>query len=63
MHVARRHGVGNLAYSPLSEGLLTGKYRVGEAFPADSRFAAASPANMDDERTTPGNQDRPAFVQ
>jgi aryl-alcohol dehydrogenase-like predicted oxidoreductase len=45
MHVARRHGVGNLAYSPLSEGLLTGKYRVGEAFPADSRFAAASPAN------------------
>jgi aryl-alcohol dehydrogenase-like predicted oxidoreductase len=45
MHVAHRHGVGNLTYSPLSEGLLTGKYHVGEAFPAGSRFADASPAN------------------
>jgi aryl-alcohol dehydrogenase-like predicted oxidoreductase len=52
MNVAHRHGVGNLTYSPLSEGLLTGKYRMGEAFPADSRFAAASPANNYGARLT-----------
>ncbi len=45
MSTAYRHGVANLTYSPLAEGLLTGKYGVGGAFPADSRFAAASPVN------------------
>jgi aryl-alcohol dehydrogenase-like predicted oxidoreductase len=43
--IAYEHGVANLTYSPLAEGLLTGKYRAGEAFPTDSRFAVASPAN------------------
>jgi aryl-alcohol dehydrogenase-like predicted oxidoreductase len=52
LNVAHRHGVGNLTYSPLSEGLLTGKYRMGEAFPAGSRFAAASPANNYGARLT-----------
>jgi len=42
---AHRHGVANLAYSPLAEGLLTGKYAPDGVFPAGSRFAAASPAN------------------
>lgn len=33
-------GVGLIAYFPLAGGLLTGKYRQGEAPPAGSRFAA-----------------------
>ncbi|PYI53374.1 aldo/keto reductase [Paenibacillus flagellatus] len=32
--------VGILSYSPLGRGILTGKYREGEAPPADSRLAA-----------------------
>ena len=50
--IAYEHGVANLTYSPLAEGLLTGKYRVGEGFPANSRFAAASPANNYEARLT-----------
>ena len=53
MSVAQHLGVGNLTYSPLAEGLLTGKYRVEEAFPANSRFAVASPVNNYRARLTP----------
>lgn len=35
-----RHGIGNLAFSPLAHGVLTGKYRPGEPPPADSRAAS-----------------------
>lgn len=34
-----RHGIGNLAFSPLAHGVLTGKYRPGQPPPADSRAA------------------------
>jgi aryl-alcohol dehydrogenase-like predicted oxidoreductase len=34
-----QHGIGLLPYYPLASGLLTGKYKRGEPFPADSRFA------------------------
>ncbi|WP_406290015.1 aldo/keto reductase [Embleya sp. NBC_00896] len=37
---ARHFGVGVIPYFPLASGLLSGKYRRGEEFPADSRFAA-----------------------
>ncbi len=50
--IACRFGVANLTYSPLAEGLLTGKYHTGEAFPAGSRFAAASPTNNYGTRLT-----------
>jgi aryl-alcohol dehydrogenase-like predicted oxidoreductase len=33
----QRHGLGTMIYSPLSGGVLTGKYKRGEAPPADSR--------------------------
>jgi aryl-alcohol dehydrogenase-like predicted oxidoreductase len=33
----RQYGIGIIPYSPLADGLLTGKYRPGEAPPADSR--------------------------
>lgn len=36
----RRFGLGLLPYFPLASGLLTGKYRRGEAPPADGRIAA-----------------------
>jgi aryl-alcohol dehydrogenase-like predicted oxidoreductase len=32
-----REGIGQLAWSPLAQGLLTGKYRPGEPLPAGSR--------------------------
>ncbi|MFI6986458.1 aldo/keto reductase [Embleya sp. NPDC050154] len=37
---ARHFGVGVIPYFPLASGLLSGKYRRGEEFPQDSRFAA-----------------------
>ena len=37
-----REGIGQIVWSPLRQGLLTGKYRPGEAPPADSRAASQS---------------------
>jgi aryl-alcohol dehydrogenase-like predicted oxidoreductase len=39
---ARRHHLGVVPYFPLASGLLTGKYRKGEAFPEGSRLATMS---------------------
>ncbi len=33
------HGISQIVWSPLAQGLLTGKYKPGQDFPADSRFA------------------------
>lgn len=38
---ARAAGIGVVPYFPLASGLLTGKYRRGEAFPEGSRLAAS----------------------
>jgi aryl-alcohol dehydrogenase-like predicted oxidoreductase len=35
-----RHGIGNLAFSPLAHGVLTGKYAAGQPPPSDSRAAS-----------------------
>jgi aryl-alcohol dehydrogenase-like predicted oxidoreductase len=35
-----RHGIGNLAFSPLAHGVLTGKYNPGQAPPPGSRAAS-----------------------
>jgi aryl-alcohol dehydrogenase-like predicted oxidoreductase len=35
--VCREHGISQVVWSPLAQGVLTGKYRPGEAPPADSR--------------------------
>lgn len=37
---AQQHGMGIVPYFPLASGLLTGKYRQGEAYPTGSRFDA-----------------------
>jgi aryl-alcohol dehydrogenase-like predicted oxidoreductase len=36
-----RHGIGQIVYSPLAQGVLSGKYLPGQAPPADSRAAAS----------------------
>jgi aryl-alcohol dehydrogenase-like predicted oxidoreductase len=35
-----QHGIGQIVFSPLAQGVLTGKYRRGETPPADSRAAS-----------------------
>jgi aryl-alcohol dehydrogenase-like predicted oxidoreductase len=37
--MAQAYGIGLLAFSPLAEGILTGKYERGKPLPEDSRFA------------------------
>jgi len=37
-----REGIGQIVWSPLAQGVLTGKYRPGQPAPADSRAASAS---------------------
>lgn len=37
--MAQAYGIGLLTFSPLAEGILTGKYARGTALPEDSRFA------------------------
>src|SRR6185436_19485740 len=40
--LCERNGISQIVWSPLAQGVLTGKYRVGEALPADSRATSAS---------------------
>lgn len=35
--LCREHGIGQVVFSPLEQGILTGKYRPGQALPAGSR--------------------------
>ncbi|HEY9127887.1 MAG TPA: aldo/keto reductase, partial [Acidobacteriaceae bacterium] len=39
--VCREHGLGNIVYGPLAQGVLTGKYTPGQPPPAESRAADA----------------------
>jgi aryl-alcohol dehydrogenase-like predicted oxidoreductase len=39
--LSQANGISQIVWSPLAQGLLTGKYRVGQAPPADSRAAHA----------------------
>ncbi|MFB5268101.1 aldo/keto reductase [Paenibacillus enshidis] len=55
-----KYGIGVLVWSPLSGGLLTGKYRFGEAYSADSRaatFAGSLKSVVDPNR----EENRPKF--
>jgi aryl-alcohol dehydrogenase-like predicted oxidoreductase len=42
----QRHGLGTLVYSPLGGGMLSGKYRQGEAPASDSRYGRGGRAQM-----------------
>jgi aryl-alcohol dehydrogenase-like predicted oxidoreductase len=48
-----RHGLGVLAFAPLAHGVLSGKYRDGEAAPAGSRAARPTDRWMFDRYLTP----------
>jgi len=51
---AREYGLGLLPFFPLASGLLTGKYKRGEAAPSDTRFAIVS--WLRDRYVTPRNE-------
>jgi aryl-alcohol dehydrogenase-like predicted oxidoreductase len=40
LDICRRNGISQVVFSPLAQGVLTGKYRPGEPPPADSRAAS-----------------------
>ena len=40
LNVCERNGIGQIVYSPLAQGVLTGKYLPGAEYPADSRIAS-----------------------
>ena len=40
LELSERHGISQVCWSPLAQGVLTGKYRPGEQPPADSRAAS-----------------------
>jgi aryl-alcohol dehydrogenase-like predicted oxidoreductase len=41
--LCQEYGVGVVSYSPLARGILTGKYKVGESYPAGSRASRNDP--------------------
>jgi aryl-alcohol dehydrogenase-like predicted oxidoreductase len=42
LELCAAHGIGQIVWSPLAQGLLTGKYRLGQPAPEGSRFATES---------------------
>lgn len=46
-------GIGNIVWSPLAQGVLTGKYRPGQAPPDDSRAASDTMSGFIDRMLTP----------
>lgn len=40
--ISEKHGLGQVVFSPLAQGVLTGKYKLGEAIPEGSRAAQGS---------------------
>lgn len=47
--LCQARGIGVVSYSPLARGILTGKYRPGEAFPDGSRAARKDPRMLQAE--------------
>ena len=52
--LTRANGISQIVWSPLAEGVLTGKYKPGEAPPADSRAANESMNNFIDRKMSEG---------
>lgn len=44
--VSMKHGIGQVVFSPLAQGVLTGKYRKGEGIPSGSRASVEGYANL-----------------
>jgi aryl-alcohol dehydrogenase-like predicted oxidoreductase len=63
-----QHGISQIVWSPLAQGLLTGKYRAGEEPPADSRAANSDMNNsiglvMNDDTLAAVDRLRPVAEQ
>ena len=58
-----RAGIGQVVWSPLAEGFLTGKYQEGVPFPHDSRAADGRVASAIADYMTPANYARVARLQ
>jgi aryl-alcohol dehydrogenase-like predicted oxidoreductase len=54
MPAAQQYGLGLLPFFPLASGLLTGKYKRGEAAPDDTRFGKVP--RLRDQYVTPRNE-------
>jgi aryl-alcohol dehydrogenase-like predicted oxidoreductase len=55
IHVSEKHGIGQVVFSPLAQGVLTGKYKKGEQAPEGTR---AAQKNMSISQLTDENLDR-----
>lgn len=44
--VSEKHGIGQVVFSPLAQGVLTGKYKKGEPVPAGSRASQENLSNL-----------------
>ncbi|WP_059170368.1 aldo/keto reductase family protein [Bacillus sp. FJAT-27445] len=44
--VSQKHGIGQVVFSPLAQGVLTGKYQKGQEIPAGSRASVEGYANL-----------------
>jgi aryl-alcohol dehydrogenase-like predicted oxidoreductase len=51
--LCEREGISQIVWSPLGQGVLTGKYRPGQAPPPDSRAASASMSGFIDRLVEP----------
>jgi 1-deoxyxylulose-5-phosphate synthase len=51
--LCEREGISQIVWSPLAQGVLTGKYRPGEPLPADSRAASESMGGFIDRLIEP----------
>ena len=56
--LCQREGVGQVVWSPLAQGVLTGKYKKGEAFPEGSRATDPTTANIVSRLLTDANLDK-----
>lgn len=63
MPACAREGIGLIVWSPLAQGVLTGKYQSADALPADSRAANPRFASLVKKRLTPDNLDKVARLQ
>ncbi|MGP6146723.1 aldo/keto reductase family protein [Jeotgalibaca sp. A122] len=66
--VSMANGMGQVVFSPLSQGILTGKYKPGQSAPSDSRAANESIGNslqkyLSDDRLLETVQELASFAQ
>src|SRR5690554_852868 len=58
MSTCHKNGIGLAVFSPLAQGVLTGKYRKGQAVPSDSRAADKDTKHHIERYLTDDNLDR-----